>query len=572
MAAAEPIPLAEIAEHDGLPLAYLEHLVARLRKAGLVDSRRGSRGGYMLARSAHRDHDGRGRRGAGGLDRADRVHLRGADGSIVCSRESDPAHVCPTKLLWTRVRFSIVRTLRETTLADPARVGARARRGTLDPDTRPPAASFPRRRPRGAGTPTPDDRSLKPNMADLEIRDLHVRTEDREILRGVDLDITRGEIHALMGPNGSGKSTLANTLLGHPAYEITEGTITFKGEDITEAEPHERAKAGLFLAFQYPVSIPGVSVANFLRMAINAKREEPIQVKEFRTQLQHAIELLDVDRSFTSRHLNDGFSGGEKKRAEILQMAMLAPDVAILDETDSGLDIDALRTVAEGVQRLHDEQGLGALIITHYQRILHYVKPEFVHILMDGRIVLEGGVELVERLEREGYDQIRQEVGAGEPEGSRPVTAVSESPTPGRPGANGAAPTRHDGGRRRGHRDPGRSARPAATARRASTTRSRAPARATAARWSSCARRRCDAYETSSCPSGGARGSGRRACRPSTSMRCETQGAAGPTKSIPESCPSGVAHAPRPAARRRIVQSAGTVVTSSSTRRWPSAA
>jgi Fe-S cluster assembly ATP-binding protein len=248
-------------------------------------------------------------------------------------------------------------------------------------------------------------------MADLEIRDLHVRIEEREILRGVDLDISRGEIHALMGPNGSGKSTLASTLMGHPSYEITEGTIVFKGEDITEAEPHERAHAGLFLAFQYPVSIPGVSVANFLRMAINAKREEPIQVKEFRTQLQHAIDLLDVDRSFTSRHLNDGFSGGEKKRAEILQMAMLAPDVAILDETDSGLDIDALRTVAEGVQRLHDEQGLGALIITHYQRILHYVKPEFVHILMDGRIVLEGGVELVERLEREGYDQIRQEFG-----------------------------------------------------------------------------------------------------------------------------------------------------------------
>ena len=251
-------------------------------------------------------------------------------------------------------------------------------------------------------------------MADLEITDLHVRIEEREILRGVDLDISRGEVHALMGPNGSGKSTLASTLLGHPSYEITEGTITFKGEDITEAEPHERAQAGLFLAFQYPVSIPGVSVANFLRMAINAKRDEPIQVKEFRGELQHAIELLDVDRRFTSRHLNDGFSGGEKKRAEILQMAMLKPDIAILDETDSGLDIDALRTVAEGVQRLHDEQGLGALIITHYQRILHYVKPEFVHILMDGRIVLEGGVGLVERREREGYDEIRREFGGGE--------------------------------------------------------------------------------------------------------------------------------------------------------------
>ncbi|HST56852.1 MAG TPA: Fe-S cluster assembly ATPase SufC [Solirubrobacteraceae bacterium] len=248
-------------------------------------------------------------------------------------------------------------------------------------------------------------------MADLEIRDLHVRTEDREILRGVDLDINRGEVHALMGPNGSGKSTLANTLLGHPSYEITQGSIKFKGEEITAAEPHLRARAGLFLAFQYPVSIPGVSVANFLRMAINAKREQPIQVKEFRTQLQRAIDLLDVDRSFTSRHLNDGFSGGEKKRAEILQMAMLEPDVAILDETDSGLDIDALRTVAEGVSKLQSEQGMGALIITHYQRILHYIKPQFVHILMDGRIVLQGGVELVERLEREGYDEIRQEFG-----------------------------------------------------------------------------------------------------------------------------------------------------------------
>jgi Fe-S cluster assembly ATP-binding protein len=249
-------------------------------------------------------------------------------------------------------------------------------------------------------------------MADLEIRNLHVRIEEREILKGVDLSIDRGEVHALMGPNGSGKSTLANTLLGHPSYEVTDGSIFFKGQDITEAEPHERAKAGLFLAFQYPVAIPGVSVANFLRMAINAQREEPIKIKEFGQRLGHAVELLDVDRSFTSRHLNDGFSGGEKKRAEILQMAMLAPDVAILDETDSGLDIDALRTVAEGVDKLHSEQGLGALIITHYQRILHYIKPQFVHIMLDGRIVLEGGVELVERLEREGYDEIRREFGA----------------------------------------------------------------------------------------------------------------------------------------------------------------
>ena len=244
----------------------------------------------------------------------------------------------------------------------------------------------------------------------LEIRNLHVRTEDREILRGVDLTVRHGELHALMGPNGSGKSTLANTIMGHPGYEVTDGEILFDGENITELAPHERAKLGLFLAFQYPVAIPGVSVANFLRLAINAQREEPIRVREFGEQLGHAVELLDVDRAFTSRHLNDGFSGGEKKRAEVLQMAMLRPRIAVLDETDSGLDIDALRTVAEGVKKLHDEQGLGALIITHYQRILDYVRPEFVHIMLDGRIVLEGGNELVERLEREGYDRIREEV------------------------------------------------------------------------------------------------------------------------------------------------------------------
>jgi Fe-S cluster assembly ATP-binding protein len=249
-------------------------------------------------------------------------------------------------------------------------------------------------------------------LADLEIRNLHVRVEDREILKGVDLDVSRGEIHALMGPNGSGKSTLASTIMGHPDYEITQGTITFKGEDITQADPEDRAHAGLFLAFQYPVSIPGVSIANFLRMAINTGREEAINVKEFRVKLQHAVDLLDVDRTFTSRHLNDGFSGGEKKRAEILQMAMLEPEVAVLDETDSGLDIDALRTVAEGVVKLQAELGMGALIITHYQRILHYVKPEFVHVMMDGRIVMQGGRELVDRLEREGYDPIREEVGA----------------------------------------------------------------------------------------------------------------------------------------------------------------
>jgi Fe-S cluster assembly ATP-binding protein len=257
-------------------------------------------------------------------------------------------------------------------------------------------------------------------MPDLEIKNLHVSHEDRgEILRGVDLVVNKGERHALMGPNGSGKSTLANTILGHPSYEVTEGQVLFRGEDLTEADPEDRAQAGLFLAFQYPVSIPGVSVANFLRMAVNTKRDEPIGVKEFGADLKHATELLRVDREFTRRHLNDGFSGGEKKRCEILQMAMLKPDVAVLDETDSGLDIDALRTVAEGVNALHAEQGMGALIITHYQRILHYIQPDFVHVLMDGRIVREGGPELVEQLEREGYDWLREETAQAEEAGAR---------------------------------------------------------------------------------------------------------------------------------------------------------
>ena len=249
-------------------------------------------------------------------------------------------------------------------------------------------------------------------MAELEIRNLHVRTEEHEILRGVDLTVRSGELHALLGPNGSGKSTLANTIMGHPSYEVTEGQILYDGEELNELEPHERAKLGLFLAFQYPVAVPGVSVANFLRMAINALREEPIKVKQFGAELDHAVRLLDVDRAFTARHLNDGFSGGEKKRAEILQMAMLRPQIAVLDETDSGLDVDALRTVAEGVAKLHREQGIGALIITHYQRILDYIRPQFVHVMIDGRVVLDGGPELVERIERDGYDPIREEVGA----------------------------------------------------------------------------------------------------------------------------------------------------------------
>ena len=247
----------------------------------------------------------------------------------------------------------------------------------------------------------------------LEIQNLHVRTEDeeREILHGVDLVIKKGETHALMGPNGSGKSTLANTIMGNPTYEVTEGKILLNGEDLTEADPDERARAGLFMAFQYPATIPGVSVANFLRMAVNAGRDEPIKVKEFGSILKENMDLLKINREFTSRYLNEGFSGGEKKRAEILQMAMLKPAFAVLDETDSGLDIDALRIVSEGVNALSGPE-LGTLIITHYTRILGYVRPDFVHIMLDGRIVQEGGPELADHLEEFGYEGIREEVGA----------------------------------------------------------------------------------------------------------------------------------------------------------------
>jgi len=247
----------------------------------------------------------------------------------------------------------------------------------------------------------------------LEIQNLHVRIEEREILRGLNLTVRKGETHALMGPNGSGKSTLANTIMGNPAYEVTEGAILFDGEDLTEADPDERARAGLFMAFQYPATIPGVSVANFLRMAVNAKRDEPIKVKEFGKLLGDNMELLRIDRAFTSRYLNEGFSGGEKKRAEILQLAMLKPEIAVLDETDSGLDIDALRIVSDGVNALSGPD-MGSLIITHYTRILDYVKPHFVHIMLDGRIVREGGPELADELEEKGYDFIREEVAAAD--------------------------------------------------------------------------------------------------------------------------------------------------------------
>ena len=249
--------------------------------------------------------------------------------------------------------------------------------------------------------------------AALEIRNLHVSVEDQPILKGVDLIIKQGEIHALMGPNGSGKSTLANTLMGHPAYEVTAGQIIFDGIDLTELEPDERSRLGLFMAFQYPVAIPGVTVANFLRNAINARRkaENPedkgIPIPAFRKLMIEKMDLLQMDHSFGGRYLNDGFSGGEKKRAEILQMAVLEPKIAIMDETDSGLDIDALRIVSEGVNRLSGPN-LGVLVITHYQRILNYIKPQFVHIMLDGRIVESGGPDLALHLEEQGYDWLRE--------------------------------------------------------------------------------------------------------------------------------------------------------------------
>jgi len=248
-------------------------------------------------------------------------------------------------------------------------------------------------------------------VALLRLENLHVALEDgTEIVKGVDLEVDLGQKHAIMGPNGSGKSTLAYALMGHPAYEVTEGQILFDGEDLTQLGADERAQRGLFLAFQYPHAIPGVTVTSFLRSAINANRkaasggeEDPVPIPEFRTNLLAAMEELKVPRELASRYLNDGFSGGEKKRVEILQMAMLKPKIAVLDETDSGLDIDALRIVANGVNKLVGPE-TGALVITHYQRILDYVTPDFVHVFVDGRIVADGGPELAHKLEAEGYE------------------------------------------------------------------------------------------------------------------------------------------------------------------------
>ena len=253
-------------------------------------------------------------------------------------------------------------------------------------------------------------------VSELIIHDLHVSVEGKEIVRGVNLTVKGGEVHAVMGPNGTGKSTLAYTLMGRPNYVPTQGEVLYDGQDILGLSPDERSHLGLFLAFQYPIAIPGVTVANFLRTSLNARRhitnpeDKGIPIPEFRKLLKQKMDLLQMDHAFAGRYLNDGFSGGEKKRAEILQMATLEPGIAILDETDSGLDIDALRIVSEGVNALRGPQ-LGILVITHYQRILNYIKPDYVHVMIDGRIVQSGGADLALRLEEQGYTWLRNKHG-----------------------------------------------------------------------------------------------------------------------------------------------------------------
>lgn len=254
-------------------------------------------------------------------------------------------------------------------------------------------------------------------MADsskLVVNDLHVTVEDKEILKGLSLEVKTGEVHAIMGPNGSGKSTLAYALMGHPRYDVVDGDALIDGEDILEMDPDERAKEGLFLAFQYPSEISGVTVANFLRTAVNAQRGKgnEMSVSEFAKKLRERMDLLEMDRAFAQRYLNEGFSGGEKKRNEILQLAMLEPKFAIMDETDSGLDIDALQVVSNGVNSLKGPD-MGVVVITHYQRILRYLEPDYVHVLMDGKIVRSGGKELAQELEEKGYDWIKEEYEAG---------------------------------------------------------------------------------------------------------------------------------------------------------------
>jgi Fe-S cluster assembly ATP-binding protein len=247
-------------------------------------------------------------------------------------------------------------------------------------------------------------------MSYLQIKNLHARTGDIEILKGVNLEINKGEVHALMGPNGSGKSTLSSVIMGHPDYEVTEGDILLNGESILEMDPDERALAGLFLCFQYPVAIPGVSISNFMKKAVDARHPEgKAPSGPFLKEMRENMAFLDMDKSFANRGLNEGFSGGEKKRMEILQMMMFKPSIAIMDETDSGLDIDALQVVAKGVNKLRSPE-LGLLVITHYERILTYIEPEYLHILMEGKVVMSGGRDLVKKLEENGYDWVREQL------------------------------------------------------------------------------------------------------------------------------------------------------------------
>ena len=250
---------------------------------------------------------------------------------------------------------------------------------------------------------------MSQKKAFFEFKDIHVSVEGNEVVDGVSLTINAGETHAIMGPNGSGKSSLSNALMGHPSYTITQGEAYLEGKNILEMEADERSRAGLFLAFQYPQPIPGVTVANFLRTAVKAQRGKDADMSDFRKNLKAEMDNLSIDHSFATRYLNDGFSGGEKKRIEILQLAILKPKMAMLDETDSGLDIDALRTVAEGINRFHSEN-TGILLVTHYQRLLNYVKPDFVHVMMRGRFVKSGGPDLALKLEELGYDWVDEQL------------------------------------------------------------------------------------------------------------------------------------------------------------------
>jgi Fe-S cluster assembly ATP-binding protein len=244
----------------------------------------------------------------------------------------------------------------------------------------------------------------------LSFKDLRVEVEGQEVVRGVSLTVRAGEVHAIMGPNGSGKSSLSQALMGHPAYAITGGTASLKGESLLEMAADERSRNGLFVAFQYPLSVPGVTVANFMRTALKAHRGPDAEMSDFRKLFKSEMDSLGIDQSFAARYLNEGFSGGEKKRIEILQMSMLNPSVAILDETDSGLDIDALKTVSEGINRYHTDEN-GILLVTHYQRLLNYIKPDFVHVMMGGRLVKSGGADLALKLEDKGYDWVAEEIG-----------------------------------------------------------------------------------------------------------------------------------------------------------------